>query len=105
MSGHEDDHVGHQSQLHQAFTEPAWTSNPLLNIEKAIALKKLRREVRLKIVLSGLSREEINLLTLHRVEGLTPKRIAEKIREDVELIRYQLLKIERKIIHQVRALA
>jgi hypothetical protein len=39
--------VGHQSQLHQAFTEPAWTSNPLLNIEKAIALKKLRREVRL----------------------------------------------------------
>ena len=48
MSGEESDHL-------------AWTTNPLLNIEKAVELKKLRRDAPLKIVVAGLSRDELSL--------------------------------------------
>lgn len=80
----------------------AWTKNPLLNIEKAVELKKLRRDVPLKIVVDGLSRDELSLFTLYEVEGLTPERIVEKTANDVESVRYQLLKIEHKILYRTR---
>jgi hypothetical protein len=80
----------------------AWTKNPLFNIEKAVELKKLRRDVTLKIIVDGLSEDEKSLITLSNSEGLTPERIAVKTANDVELIRYQLLKIEHKIIHRGR---
>lgn len=56
MSGAEGDHL-------------AWIKNPLLNIEKAVELKKLRRDVPLKTIVDGLSRDEISLFTLYKVEG------------------------------------
>lgn len=56
MSGPESDHL-------------AWIKNPLLNIEKAVELKKLRRDVPLKMIVDGLSRDEISLFTLYKVEG------------------------------------
>ena len=79
----------------------AWTRNPLLNIEKAGEMKKLRRDVPLKIIIAGLSRDELSLFTRYK-EGLTPERIAEEMGNDVESVRYQLLKIEHKIIYRSR---
>ena len=38
--------------MNVTYTE-RWTSNPLLNIDKAIEMKRLRREVPLKIIFSG----------------------------------------------------
>jgi hypothetical protein len=46
MSGEESDHL-------------AWTTNPLLNIEKAVELKKLRRAVPLKIIFAGPSQDAL----------------------------------------------
>lgn len=89
MSREESDHL-------------AWTKNPLLNIEKAVELKKLRRDVLLKIIVDGLSRDELSLFTLYRVEGLSPERIAEKMGNDIESVHYQLLKIEHKMIYRDR---
>ena len=89
MSGEEGDHM-------------AWTKNPLLNIQKAVELRKLRRDVPLKIIVAGLSQDEISLFTLYKVDGLTPEIIAEKMANDVELVRYQLLKIEHKFIYRAR---
>jgi hypothetical protein len=85
----------------ESYRHLAWTKNPLLDIEKAVELKKLRRDVPLKIIVDGLSQDELSLFTLYK-EGLTPESIAEKTANDIELVRYQLLKIEHKIIYRAR---
>ncbi len=89
MRGQESDHL-------------AWTKNPLLNVAKAVELKKLRRDVPLKIIIDGFSRDDLSLFKLY-AEGLSPERIAEETANEVESVRYQLLKIEHKIIHRTRA--
>ncbi|HKR13053.1 MAG TPA: hypothetical protein VJT15_13420 [Pyrinomonadaceae bacterium] len=59
MSGEESDHL-------------EWIKNPLLNIERAVELKKLRRDVPLKII------RDLSLFTLYE-ERLTPKRITNNL--------------------------
>jgi len=83
--------------LHGAVSELAWINNPLQNIEKAIELLKLRREVRLRTIPGQFTGDELNLLMLHKVEGLTPEQIAERIGEKTESIRYQLFMIATRV--------
>ena len=61
MSGEESDHL-------------EWTKNPLLNIEKAVELKKLRRDVPLKIIAVRLRRDDLSLFTLSKEGGTAERR-------------------------------
>lgn len=48
--------------------EHTWINNPLLNTEKAVELIKLRRDVRLKLILSG---NQLEIRKPRTVSGLT----------------------------------
>lgn len=64
-------------------------------------LEKLRAET-LRQILEVLSEYDRYLLKLHKVDGLSPKRIAELTGENVDWLRYQLIKITAKVRYRAR---
>lgn len=65
-------------------------------------LEELREEVPLRMILQGLSEDDRELIRLHKVEELSPKKIAEIRGEDVYRLRYRLNNIYATIRYRAR---
>jgi RNA polymerase sigma factor (sigma-70 family) len=65
-------------------------------------LEKLREKVPEHMIFRGFSDDDLELLKLHKIEGLTPKKIATQRGEDADKLRYRLTKIEMKIRYRAR---
>ncbi|HEU0049799.1 MAG TPA: RNA polymerase sigma factor [Nitrososphaera sp.] len=81
----------------------ALLSNSLAtDIDNGLDLAKLQEEVPLKMFYQGIDKYDVYLLTLHKVEDLSPKKIAEITGLNVDSLRYRLTKIEAKIRYRAK---
>lgn len=60
-------------------------------------LEEIREELPLQMILHGFSEDDLKLLKLHRIDDLSPKKIAERTGGNADSLRYQLIKIEAKL--------
>jgi RNA polymerase sigma factor (sigma-70 family) len=93
------------SQTQKALERKAMQdNNPTSRLENDIYYKELFRSVPLKVILSGLSEYEMNLLNMHAVEGLDAEEIAEALGKEPDSVKYQLNKLYAKIRYRARQL-
>jgi RNA polymerase sigma factor (sigma-70 family) len=73
------------------------------DVENQIYFEELLQTLPLKIIFGGLDAYERNLFLL-QVEGLSNKEVAKEVNKDIEVVRYQLQKINYKIRSRVRTI-
>jgi RNA polymerase sigma factor (sigma-70 family) len=76
-----------QKQLDQASMR---LNNPVPGIQTRIQLKELGHRLPFKMLLSGLSKEDWEILYLHAVEKLSGKEIAKEVNSTPAEVRYRL---------------
>jgi DNA-directed RNA polymerase specialized sigma24 family protein len=91
-----------QFDEHKEVNQASLLNNLVADIGDRIDLEKLREEVPLKIIFRGLSEYDEYLLNLHKVEDLSPKKIAEITGDNVDSLRYRLTKLQATIRYRAK---
>ena len=93
----------HDKQTQKDLERKSKESDDLIRkIEDHIYYEELIQSLPLDVILDGLSEEELDLLYLDVVEGLSNEEIAEIVGEDVDSVRYHLQKLHAKIRYRGR---
>lgn len=86
----------------QEVPQALLVDSPGTGIDNSLDLAKLQEEVPMKTFCGGISKDDMRLLKLHKVDGLSPKEIAEETGLDVYWLRYRLNQIETKIRYRAK---
>jgi RNA polymerase sigma factor (sigma-70 family) len=88
-------------KLHKEVDQVLLNNGVFTGID-AEQLDQLLEEVPLQMIFHEISESDMELLELHIVEGLSPKKIAKRTGENADTIRYRLIKIKAKISYRAQ---